>query len=181
MLATLTLFAAISGCQPTAGGSTASTPEQIINIDETSALDVGNGFLRLVAAEMSAIQRRDFGVAEAYRKRQVALAASDELLALVAKEPKYKIAVGDDIVPGFVRIWGAVVSYYVEGAEYEKSHLRPGTSDKLATVLTPARGAADHTILATRLIRGADQHWRVSSVSFETEAPTTSSAPAAPQ
>lgn len=165
------------GCRTPVLPPTPTDPPAEIAVDETSPTSVASGFLRLVAAEMDALKQYDSGAAKRLRARQATLAASDELLALVAREPRYKIAVGDDIVEGFVRVWGAVISYYAEGVAYDQARVRDESSNKIATVLLPARGVADQTLIAVRLTRHPDQSWRILSVTFENERASPSSAP----
>lgn len=160
VLITLAALLGACGTPPAPARGAASAP----SVDQSSAESAARCLIQTLQAERAAIRAKDRQAADAALAQARALTAVEAVEAEMKKHPNYRPWIGDDPAGGMARLWGSLTAYYLDGVDL--SALRSVGGEKVATVLAPAKGPLDTTMLSITCVRQADGRWGVLRVEF---------------
>jgi len=177
-VATLAVLALLGSIEPgcdRAGPAPAPPAASLPAVDQSTPQAAAESLLRSFQNERAARRAGDRAAAAHARALSIELAATDRIQAEIAKRPEYAIVLDHRSPAEFVDRWGAMIAYYVDGADFAAASVA-GAGDAVA-VRIPAAGAGASTTLKLTCVRAANG-WAVSRIAFEKPAPP--SAPAVP-
>ncbi len=121
------------------------------------------------------IAAHDKAAATHCRQALRAVVAEKELIALIDRHPRIKLAINEngkgDVVDGMVRNWASATSYYIDGVHLDRMYRTKAAKAGRVAVVVPASGPADDALIQVTCVRGTDGRWRVLRVEFVVEAP----------
>ncbi len=157
----------LTGCGGGAG-QVVKPPPNAVDVVLTTPEDAARSVLLAIQAELRACAHEDLETAELLREQLRSISTADRIDRQLARLPRFKTMLGEDLVAGYIRNWGSKIAYYAEGIHFDR--LRRGAEDaKAVAVIVPASGREDDALIQVLCLLQDDNTWRIARIEFITQ------------
>ena len=156
----------LTGC----GGATkpvVKPPPGDVKVDLTTPENATRTVLLTIQAELRACAHDDMEAAEKLREQLLAISTADSIGHQLARLPRFKAMLGEDMVKGYIRNWGSKIAYYAEGLHFDRWR-RGAADEETVAVIVPASGPDDDALIQVLCLRQKDNNWHVARIEFVT-------------
>jgi hypothetical protein len=101
--------------------------------------------------------------------------ATAEIEKTLSRLPHFANLLGEDLVAGYIRNWGAAIAYYAEDFHFDRMR-RTTSTPASVSVVVPASGPQDDALIQVTCLARSDSTWHVLRIEFITESATAAAA-----